>query len=104
MVKVCNRKHRLVLPYKRNKGTHILRSMEKYKTTPKEVDVSNKRHWKEISFQFNIKGKTIFEHQRDLIYHVNCPISCELSCEDNYISKTACRIHERIKDRNGRDH
>ena len=32
---------------------------------------------------------------------MNCPIP---TCEDKYISETARRIHENIKDQNGRHH
>ena len=56
---------------------------------------------KKLSFQFNIKDKTNFEHQHDLIYHVNFPIP---TCEDTCIGETTRCIPERIIDHNGRDH
>ena len=56
---------------------------------------------KKLSSQFDIKDKINFEHQHDLIYHVNCPIT---TCEDKYNSETARLIHDRIKDQNGRHH
>ena len=88
----------------RNKhGIHILRSMEKYvrKILPKKTTLQITCTGKKLSSQFNIKEKTNFEDQHDLIYHVNCPIP---TCEDNYIGETARRINERIKDHNRRDH
>ena len=97
-----DKKHRLVLPCKGNKGTDILRSMEEYvrKLLPKKSTLQLRYSGKKLSSQFNITNKTNFEHQHDPIYHVNCPIP---TCEDNYIGETACRTHERIKDHNGRD-
>ena len=98
-----DRKHRLVLPSKGNKGAHLLRSMEKYvkKLLPKKSMLQITYTGKKLSSQFNINNKTNFEHQHDLIYHVNCPTP---TCEENYIGETARHIHERIKDNNERDH
>ena len=98
-----DKKRRLVLQYKGDKETHILRSMKKYARNllPKKPTLQITYTGKKISSQFNIKDKTNFEHQHDLIYHVNCPIP---TCGDNYIGETARRIHERIKDHNGRNY
>ena len=98
-----DKKHRLVLSCKGNKGTHILRSMEKYvrKLLPKKSTLQIRYTGKKLSSQLNITDKTNFEHLHDPIYHENCPIP---TCEDNYIGETARRIHKRIKDHNGRDH
>ena len=49
----------------------------------------------------NIKNKTDFEHNHDLIYHTKCP---EPTCIDDYVGESARRIIERLKDHNGRDH
>ena len=85
-----------------HRGIHILRSMEKYvrKLLPKKSTLQITCTGKKLSSQFNIKEKTNFEDQHDLIYHVNCPIP---TCEDNYTGETARRINERIKDHNRRD-
>ena len=98
-----DKKRRLVLQYKGDKKTHILRSMKKYARNllPKKPTLQITYTGKKISSQFNIKDKTNFEHQHDLIYYVNCPIP---TCGDNYIGETARRIHECIKDHNGRNH
>ena len=98
-----DKKHRLVLPYKSDKETDILRSVEKYlrKLLLKKSALQTTYTGKKIISQLNIIGKTNFEHQHDLTYHVNCPIP---ACEENYIDETTCTIHERNKDRNGRDH
>ena len=70
------KKHRLVLPYKGDKGTHLLRSMEKCvrKQLPKKSTLQITYTGKKVSSQFNIKDKIFFEHQHDLIYHVNCHV------------------------------
>ena len=95
-------KHRSEQPYKGDKGTNILRSMEKYvrKLIPKKSTLQiTHTGKKKLSSQFNIKDKTNFDQQHDLIYHVNCPLPIS---EDNYISETSHCIHERIKHHNGR--
>ena len=97
-----DKQHRLVLPYKTDRGNRILSSIEKYvrKLLPKKSTLQITYTGKKPSSQFNIKDKTNFEHRHDLIYHVSCPLP---TCDDNYIGETTCRIHERIKDHNGRD-
>ena len=81
-----DKKHRLVLP------------QEKYvrNLLPKKSTLQIMYSGKKLNSQFNIKDKTNFKHQCNLIYHVNCPLP---TCEENYIGETAHRIHERIKDR-----
>ena len=98
-----NKKHRFVLPYKGDKGTHILRSMENYvsKLLPKKSTPQITYTGKKLSSQFNIKNNTNFEHQHGLIYHVKCSV---LTCEENYTGETLQCIHESIKDLSGRDH
>ena len=92
-----DKKHRLVLPYKVDRGNHVLRSMEKYvtKLLPKKSTLQITYTGKKLRSQFNMKGKTNYEHQHYLIYHVNCPLP---TWEDNYIGETARCIHGRIKD------
>ena len=48
----------------------------------------------------NIKNSTPFEWQHDIVYHFFC--SSE-NCNENYISESARRLNEKIKDDNGRD-
>lgn len=69
-----NRKYRLVLPNKGDNEAHTLRSSKKYvrkllfKKSTLEITYTREK----LSSQFNIK-KTNFEHQHDMIHHVNCP-------------------------------
>ena len=98
-----DKKRRLVLPYIGDRGNHVLRSMEKYvrELPPKKSTLQIMYTGKKLSSQFNIKDKTNFKHQHDLIYHVNCSLP---TCEDNYIGETARGIHEHVENHNGRDH
>ena len=47
----------------------------------------------------NIKGKTIKEHQYDIVYYVICP---EGQCSENCAGETARRLSERVLEHNGR--
>ena len=54
-----------------------------------------------LSYQLrNIKDPTLFEEQHDIVYH--SLFSAE-NCNENYISESARRLNERVKDHNGRD-
>ena len=83
-------------------GKSILRSIEKYIRKPlsKKPMLQITCTRKKLSSQFNIKDKTNFEHQHDLIYHLKCPLP---TCAENCIGENARRIHEPIKDHNERD-
>ena len=95
--------HRLLLPYQGDKGCNIIKSMNKcvnkllQNNTKIEVAFKSTK----LSSCFNVKHKTDFEHNHDLVYHAKCP---EPPCIDDYVGKSAHRITERIKDHNGRDH
>ena len=92
-----------MLPYQRDKGSNLLKSMKRY------VSILLPDHTKlEITFTgkkpnscFPIKDKSSLEHQHDLIYYVNCT---EPSCRDKEVGETGRRIIERIKDHSGKDH
>ena len=56
---------------------------------------------RKLSTCFQIKDKSKFDNQNDLVYHANCP--SEL-CDKNYIGESHRHIAERVKDHNGRDH
>ena len=53
-----------------------------------------------LSTCFQVKDKTKFEHNHDIVYHGICP---ETDCSENYIGETARRISERVKDHTGKD-
>ena len=53
-----------------------------------------------LKYKFNIKTKTVKEHQHDITYYVECP---EENCNDNYVGEVSCRLSERVIDHNGPD-
>ena len=50
--------------------------------------------------KFNIKTKTVKEHQHDITYYVECT---EEHCSENYTGETGRRLSEKVIDHNGRD-
>ena len=50
--------------------------------------------------KFQVKDRTIFSHNHDIIYHGNCPENGSL---DNYVGETARRISERALEQTGAD-
>ena len=95
--------HRLLLPYQGDKGCHTIKSMNKCvnKLLPNNAKIEVAFKSTQLSSCFNVKNKTDFEHNHDLIYHAKCP---EPTCIDDYVGESVRRITERIKDHNGRDH
>ena len=55
---------------------------------------------KKLGTSFNVKDRSKFDHQCDMIYYVDCSNE---TCRENYIGESGRRISERIKDHNGRD-
>ena len=53
-----------------------------------------------LSTSFQVKNKTKFEFNRDIVCHGTCP---ETDCCENYIWETTRRISERAKDHTGKD-
>ena len=97
-----SKNHLLILPYKGEKGTHIINSMKRTisKILPENIKIRATYTGKRLSTCFKTKDKTKFEHQHDIIYHVRC--SAE-NYPDDYIGETARRVVERVKDHGGRD-
>ena len=52
-----------------------------------------------LTTHFQIKYKTTFGHNHDVVYLGTCP---ENNCSDNYVGESACRISERIIHHSGR--
>ena len=78
------KKYMLVLPYQGKKGDFIIKSMKKrfrnlllQCIVPKGVFTSSK-----LSSKFQVKDRTVFSHNHDIIYHDSCP---ENGCPDNYV-------------------
>ena len=55
---------------------------------------------KMLSTKFNVKDKTEFYHQSNLVYYVKCP---NQTFSEDYIGETDRRIKERMIDHNKRD-
>ena len=53
-----------------------------------------------LSSKFQVKERTIFSHNHDIIYQGNCP---ENGCSDSYVGETARRISERVLGHTGKD-
>ena len=53
-----------------------------------------------LSSKFNLKDKTSFEEQHDLLYRV---VYTTNNFTEDYVEETARRIVEKVKDHNGRD-
>ena len=55
---------------------------------------------KKLSIKFNVKDKTEFYHQSNLVYHGRCS---NQTCREDYIGETDRRIKEWIINHNKRD-
>ena len=96
------KKHMLALPYQGKKGDFIIKSMEKrFRNLPSQYIVPTAVFTgSKLSSKFQVKNRTIFSHNHDIIYHGNCP---ENDCPYNYNGETVRRISERLLDSTGKD-
>ena len=92
----------LLLSYRGKKGDYIVKSLKKrfrnllpQCIVPKVVFTGSK-----LSSKFQVKDRTIFSHNHDIIYQGNSP---ENGFPDNYVGETARRISERVLDHTGKD-
>ena len=94
-------KHMLVLPYQGKKGNFIIKSMRKrFKSLlPQYIVPTAVFAGSKLSSKLQVKDRTIFSHNDDIIYHGNCP---ENYCPNNCIGETARRISERVLDHTGK--
>ena len=94
--------HLLVLPYQGQKDAFITKSMMKRLKTllPDNATTDVAFQGKQLSSCFNVKDKIKFPHKHALVYHAKC---AEGSCNDDYISKTARGISEKVLDHSERD-
>ena len=98
----ARKNHFLLLPYKGEKGEHLIKSMKRRisKLLPPEIKTQVAYTGKKLSTCFNVKDQSKFEHQHDVVYYADCPNE---KCRENYIDESGRRMSERIKDHNGRD-
>ena len=87
--------HRLILPYKGEKGQKIVKSLNNYikRLLPQNHTAQHIYKSRKLGSVFDIKDQTKLEHKHDLTYLVKCP---ENTCSETYIGKIARRLNERI--------
>ena len=92
----------LILPYAGKKCCSIVRSLEKQlrQSLPNNVKPNIVFIGTKLSSNFNVKDPVPFTEKHDVIYR---PVCATESCNDDYVGECA-RLHERVKDHNGRDH
>ena len=91
-----------MLPYQGEQGSRLVKTLKRSitKLLPKTTQLEFGFTGSKRSTHFQIKDKTIFEHNHDVVYLGTCP---ENNCPDNYVGESARCISERIIDHNGRD-
>ena len=84
----------LVLPYQGKKGVFIIKSIKKRfrNLLPQCIVPMVNFTCSKLSSKFQVKDRTIFSHNHDIIHHGNCQ---ENGCPDNYVRETARRNSER---------
>ena len=96
------KKVQIMLPYNGKQGNKLLSKMKKHlnKSLPTEVTTTVTYQSKKLGTKFQLKYKTRFNHQNNLVYYSKCP---DKTCNEDYVGKTDRRIEERIMDHNKRD-
>ena len=96
------KKHILALSHQGQTGDFIIKSMKRrfrnllpHCIAPKVAFTGSK-----LSSKFQVKNRTIFSHNHNIIYHGSCP---ENVCPNNYVRETARRIYQRMLDHTGKD-
>ena len=90
------------MPYSVPKGEKLIRSMKKALKSKLTHDIVTKSAYSAMRLKdkFNIKTKTVMEHQHDITYYVECP---EENCNENYVGETGRRLSVSVIDHNGQD-
>ena len=93
----------LCLPYQGQQGETAIRSMRRALNTiiGDKVDTKVVYTSTKLSTKFDIKDKTLKEHENNVVYKIECP---DKNCYKTYIGETRRRVIERVKDHSGRDH
>ena len=77
------------------------KSINTHTHTHRQTDTHTHTHTSsKLSCKFNVKDKTPFDEQHDLLYRAVCATD---NCIEDYVGETARRIVERAEDHNGRD-
>ena len=69
------KRHLLILPYQENRGNTLVKSLQKRLHNLLLNHINIQVTYTEIKLNtcFNIKNRTTFEHQHDIVYHGKCP-------------------------------
>ena len=91
-----------MLPYNGKQGNKLHSKMKKHlnKSLPTEVKTTVTYQSKKLGTKFQLKDKTRFNHQNNLVYYSKCP---DKTCNEDYVGETDRKIEERIMDHNKRD-
>ena len=91
-----------MLPYPGQQRSSLVKSLKRSitKLLPKTTQLEFEFTSSKLSTYFQIKDKTIFERNHDVVYLRTYP---ENNCLGNYVGESARCINERIIDHNGRD-
>ena len=91
----------LLLPYSGPKGERLIRSMKKALKNKLPDNIVSKPAYSSMRLKdkFNIKTKTVKEHQHDITYNVECP---EENCNEGDVGETDRRLSERVIDHDSR--
>ena len=98
-VNTDKKSHVLLLLYLGPKGEKLMKKAIKSKL-PDNIVIKSAYSAMRLKYKFNIKTKTVKEHQHDITYYVECP---EKNCDDNSVGETGRRLSERVIDHNGQD-
>ena len=90
-----DKSHLLLLSYQGEKGFHLTKSLKRTlrRILPSTVKANIGFTGKKLRTCSQIKDQTKFDHKHDIIYLKTCP---EDNCSDNYTSKRARRVSEKV--------
>ena len=94
--------HLLLLPYSGPKGEKLIRSMKETLKSKLPDDTVTKSAYSAMRLKdkFNIKTKTVKEHQHDITFYVECTGE---NCNENYVGEAGRRLSEKVIDYNCRE-
>ena len=78
----------------------VLRQKQVNCALPDDVKMIVSYTGKKLGTCFNVKDKTVFNHEHGIVYYAKCP---EESCPHDYVGESGRRVLERVENHNGRD-
>ena len=85
-----------MLPYNGKQGNKLLSKIKHLnKSLPTEVKTTVTYQSKRLGTKFQLKDKTKFHQQNNLVYYSKCP---DKTCNEDYVGETEGRIEEGIID------